>query len=417
MKMIMKTSLNLLRCALSLLLLAVGGAASAATYNPPQLMSYQGYLTDESGNPLGSTNTGPKNYNVVFRVWNQQTGGTIGGTNELYAEQQTVTVANGYFSVLLGLGASVGAEPYTTRLATLFPSTLATPLFVEITVLGIGASGGNITILPRLQLNTSPYAFLAANAVNAANLVNAGSTNVLSINNNSLSIPNAGSSLTVNGSVSALSETLGGNLNVSGTIYANNLSSTNNVAAATATITTVNSTTVNSTTVNATTVNATTVNATTVNGYGTIPIGGIIMWSGATTAIPTGWALCNGQTVNSQTTPDLRDKFIVGAGNTYSVASTGGRTSATLIPQNLPQHTHTYKDGFYTDAFPASSVTIPSGGGADQSAAHVGSNGTDEDNTYIYWRQMTTDPAGYVNPEAVVLLPPYYALAYIMRVN
>lgn len=45
------------------------------------------------------------------------------------------------------------------------------------------------------------------------------------------------------------------------------------------------------------------------------PSGVICMWSGATTAIPTGWALCNG----SNGTPDLRDKFVVGAGSTYTL--------------------------------------------------------------------------------------------------
>ena len=50
---------------------------------------------------------------------------------------------------------------------------------------------------------------------------------------------------------------------------------------------------------------------------GFIPKGGIIMWSGATTAIPQGWALCDG----TNGTPNLRDRFIVGAGSTYAVAA------------------------------------------------------------------------------------------------
>ncbi len=46
---------------------------------------------------------------------------------------------------------------------------------------------------------------------------------------------------------------------------------------------------------------------------GTIPIGGIILWSGSTGTIPTGWALCNG----SNGTPNLQDRFVVGAGSGY----------------------------------------------------------------------------------------------------
>jgi len=71
-------------------------------------------------------------------------------------------------------------------------------------------------------------------------------------------------------------------------------------------------------------------------GFGTIPIGGIIMWSGAIASIPTGWALCNG----SSGTPDLRDRFIVGAGSGYSVGNTGGSNSVTLTTDQIPSHNH-----------------------------------------------------------------------------
>ena len=61
-------------------------------------------------------------------------------------------------------------------------------------------------------------------------------------------------------------------------------------------------------------------NARSVNGNQGIPSGGIIMWSGSIEEIPDGWALCDG----NDGRPDLRDKFILGAGNNQSVASTGG---------------------------------------------------------------------------------------------
>jgi hypothetical protein len=62
---------------------------------------------------------------------------------------------------------------------------------------------------------------------------------------------------------------------------------------------------------------------------GIIPVGGIILWSGSIASIPTGWALCNG----SNGTPNLMDKFIIGAGNSYNVGNTaavinGGSTYA-----------------------------------------------------------------------------------------
>ena len=66
--------------------------------------------------------------------------------------------------------------------------------------------------------------------------------------------------------------------------------------------------------------------------------GMIMMWSGSIATIPTGWLLCNG----SNSTPDLRDRMVIGAGSTYAVAATGGSASTTISSANLPSHTHTY---------------------------------------------------------------------------
>ncbi len=98
-------------------------------------------------------------------------------------------------------------------------------------------------------------------------------------------------------------------------------------------------------------------------GYGTIPIGGIIMWSG--TVIPEGWALCDGKTTSSGIlTPDLRGRFIVGYGSNAvglpvpgiwdadytnpgnlslkgtSPGETGGRSSNILTAADMPAHSH-----------------------------------------------------------------------------
>ncbi len=66
-------------------------------------------------------------------------------------------------------------------------------------------------------------------------------------------------------------------------------------------------------------------------GTGGIPSGGIIMWHGSADDIPEGWALCDGE----NGTPDLRDRFIVGAGNAYTAKDTGG------VKENTLSHTHT----------------------------------------------------------------------------
>ena len=67
--------------------------------------------------------------------------------------------------------------------------------------------------------------------------------------------------------------------------------------------------------------------------------GMILIWSGAANAVPSGWVLCNG----SNSTPDLRDRFIIGAGNSYSVNATGGSsTISTNISHShsTPNHLH-----------------------------------------------------------------------------
>lgn len=69
---------------------------------------------------------------------------------------------------------------------------------------------------------------------------------------------------------------------------------------------------------------------------GLVPAGIITLWSGAISAIPSGWVLCNG----SNSTPDLRDRFVVGAGTTYAVGATGGANTVTLDATMIPAHTH-----------------------------------------------------------------------------
>lgn len=69
-----------------------------------------------------------------------------------------------------------------------------------------------------------------------------------------------------------------------------------------------------------------------------VPTGFIGMWSGSVATIPTGWALCDG----SSGRPDLRDRFIVGAGSTYTVGTTGGANSVVLTESNLPAHNHSF---------------------------------------------------------------------------
>lgn len=152
-------------------------------------------------------------------------------------------------------------------------------------------------------------------------------------------------------------------------------------------------------------VTGTTITASSFVGPGVIPIGGIIMWSGSIASIPTGWALCTG----SSGTPDLRERFIVGAGGDnptvsgtsgYAVGATGGENTVTLSEAQMPAHSHT--DTYnVTTAVKSAISAIP---GLFPVAVDV-----DETPT-----STTTNTVG--SSSAHENRPPYYALAFIMRV-
>lgn len=172
-----------------------------------------------------------------------------------------------------------------------------------------------------------------------------------------------------------------------------------------------------------------------------IPVGGIIMWSGAVQSLPTGWALCNGQTQNSVTTPDLRNKFILGSNNTTGTPTTtlegggaaatggavnhnhGGSTNATTLSANqIPAHTHTYKDSYYIEHNDPGLGSAGAIDGVDNVGPtnYKGSGDSDSDNQYVYYRDgvtnaNTTSASSHDhNITANNHIPPYYSLAYIM---
>lgn len=124
-----------------------------------------------------------------------------------------------------------------------------------------------------------------------------------------------------------------------------------------------------------------------------IPSGLIAMWSGAADNIPSGWALCNG----SNGTPDLRDRFIVGAGSSYSVGNTGGSESVTLNWSMVPAHQHWIK-------YNVVHVNPSASSGTGVIAVNIGDSGRPISNDY--------DGGGGGPHEN---RPPYYALCFIMK--
>lgn len=149
-----------------------------------------------------------------------------------------------------------------------------------------------------------------------------------------------------------------------------------------------------------------------------VPTGGIIMWSGAQAAIPSGWLLCDG----ANGTPDLRNRFVVGAGSTYAVGASGGSANSTLPSHshfgqtlaNNVSHTHTFQLG---RDFAATKPDATGFGFGPYGLTQGLTGYTDSVTTGLdltgHQHDFTTSLSGTDGTNAN--LPPYYALCYIMK--
>ena len=146
------------------------------------------------------------------------------------------------------------------------------------------------------------------------------------------------------------------------------------------------------------------------------------MWSGASTAIPTGWLLCNG----SNNTPDLRDRFIVGAGSSYSVGATGGEATHTLTVEEMPSHNHSASfsgssnsSGLHTHTVSAteagSEEHVSSGGHTITACGSSSSNKTSSSGSHTHTISGTVSINSAGSGTAHENRPPYYALCFIMK--
>lgn len=145
-----------------------------------------------------------------------------------------------------------------------------------------------------------------------------------------------------------------------------------------------------------------------------IPAGGIFLWSGSIGSIPAGYVLCNG----SNGTPDLRDRFIVGAGSTYAVDATGGSANAIVVSHtHTATSTSTVTDPQHNHGVPTNSVTGPgnNGGGRFIGGDGAGGNVTTTSVSTGITVGTTTTVATAGTSGTNANLPPYYALCYIMK--
>lgn len=174
---------------------------------------------------------------------------------------------------------------------------------------------------------------------------------------------------------------------------------------------------------------------------GQVPVGAIVMWSGAVVDIPHGWRLCDG----AGGTPDLRGRFVAGAGGSYEVGATGGTNSVNITVNQLPAHNHavpshnhavnnhnhggaTTGQGEHTHGVRHAEPPSEGNGGFFKGAAGLGQTATlgvsgAHNHTIPTQSGLETGGSGTLTSNntgsgnAVENRPPYYALAYIQRIG
>lgn len=140
--------------------------------------------------------------------------------------------------------------------------------------------------------------------------------------------------------------------------------------------------------------NVETINKVSGNGSTLVkaPIGTIVIWSGTVDDIPTGWHLCDG----TNGTPDLRDKFVLGAGSSHDVGDSGGEEAHTLSVDEMPSHSHSYNVGMNTSISTDDGLTplIMVDSSTNENGIHFTGGSQPHNN-----------------------MPPYYTLCYIMKLT
>ena len=354
--------------------------------------SYQGALANADGSAI----TGDKNKTIEFRLYAGPTK-----PDALWGRSVSVRLDdNGFFNVELSDGA--GSEIAAVNGANLdqILAKNAGKLYIGLTV--VGSTG---EIRPRQKVLSVPTAAYAEDVANAKNdfrvagnaFVNGGLTV-----GDSMEVTKDG--LAVKGiSVGSGGITLGGTMNVaSGTTL--QLAKGAKISDAQGKIDLIEQAS---------------------------PKGIIVMWSGAADAVPAGWALCNGK----NGTPDLRGRFIVGAGTSasdydvkdtstgvdrgYAVAAKGGKNEVALTKAQMPNHSHLYPNE--QELVNASATKKHNAGATMVNIRQKGyQRGGDEDGqicrTGTAGGDATNDNAGTDgSAEAHENRPPYYALCFIMK--
>lgn len=155
-----------------------------------------------------------------------------------------------------------------------------------------------------------------------------------------------------------------------------------------------------------------------------MPYGAIIMWHGNTSNIPSGWALCNGQ----NGTPNMTDRFVVGAGGSYGAWATGGNTTIkpsgrvgvsvdthVLSWNEMPVHNHSYLQWrLFVDAGGGGWDAYAVGAGDGQNGSS-GSQSSGTDNAGSSWGH-NHGASGSFDGDVFDNRPLFFAICYIMKI-
>ena len=324
------------------IIFAVAACAALTGFAAGAAFTYQGVIKE-----VGGTVPANKNRTIQFRIYDGPTADT-----PLWGRAYNVLLdANGLFNTAITDAAGSEIDGATsTGLAAILAQKSGTTLYIGLTVDG---SSGEIS--PRQALLAVPYAIHASDAAAASgDFIVEGQT-------------------TLKGGL----EVTGGQVTVPA-LSATSLSVTGNISAGTAGV---------------------------FSGYGTIPVGGIIMWSGSANEVPDGWALCDGRTISGKTTPNLKGKFVVGydpSDSDYNaVGKTGGYKNITLTVEQIPAHKH--NNSVRTVGYAAAY------NGSKEAATFDGNSKNNGHENII--GQDTGGGQPHENR------PPYYAMCFIMRVK
>lgn len=171
------------------------------------------------------------------------------------------------------------------------------------------------------------------------------------------------------------------------------------------------------------------INAPDLYGPGTVPVGAIIMYDGLVGDLPANFKVCDG----TAGTPDLRDKFIVGATNAYALGASGGSKDAVVVAHDhdatftgdaLANHDHSITDAGHQHSFTGQMQLYGNIGGGSNVLVQISSSATNSATTGIDINPASAGtPAGDVAVASEGVsgtdknLPPYYALIFIKRVS